>query len=210
MGTSRSAHVPTKAYKKHFERPPSHSHVAPAPPYVQRSLRGPLFSLRQASGTDTPAATTAAAAADRVASSGPCTAKTAGKGDPFALELVKLAPPCIRLRIEGPDLLQADEAPRKRLFRSIGVTRTRSKIDRLPSVREAGPHTGYMWSTVCVNKYKFSRRDGEGERGEDTKSDVLLVRSAAAVAALTIGSPVPSGKPQQMGESKQQANKSGQ
>lgn len=102
-------------YSKKRKRPPAHLHVAPAPPYVQRSLRRPLLPLRQASGTVTTSATAAADAAASVAAPGPRVTTATGSRGPVTLELVKLAPPCLRLRVEGPDLLQTDEAPRERL-----------------------------------------------------------------------------------------------
>lgn len=102
--------TPTAHMTKDAKRGPlAHLHVAPAPPYVQRSLRRPLLPLRQASITVSSPAAAAAAACARTT-----TAARSRRG-PFALELVKLAPPRVRLRVEGTDLLQADEAPREGL-----------------------------------------------------------------------------------------------
>lgn len=95
-------------------------HVAPAPPYIQRSLRSPLLAKR--SSSTPPRATSPpptgcfvppAAHADPPPEAGPRT-----RGPP--LELAELSSSGLRLGIEGPDLLQADEAPREGLRVAAG------------------------------------------------------------------------------------------
>lgn len=107
--------------KCHTHKRHRNLHVAPAPPNIQRSLRSPLLAKRSTSSTSTPPPATSPPPTRCLVTAHaapPPEAIPRNRGPP--LELAELSSSGLRLGIEGPDLLQADEAPRELLRVAAG------------------------------------------------------------------------------------------